>query len=162
MEMLYLQLPKEGARNAGERRPIALLPQVYRLWSACCRADVVAWRQLCKDRGETPVGQGALDETFDLAYLTEQRTAAGQHQAGVFLDCSKCYERVPLSMLEQFAIESGYPLYVLNVALNVYSGQRRVLVRGAVSEGELIAGHPPAQNFEQQLCRLGARRGDHL
>eukprot|EP00971_Amphidinium_carterae_P140308 2779849-Amphidinium_carterae.1 len=26
-EMLYLQLPKEGARDAGERRPIALLPQ---------------------------------------------------------------------------------------------------------------------------------------
>eukprot|EP00971_Amphidinium_carterae_P086314 1708178-Amphidinium_carterae.1 len=104
-EMLYLQLPKEGAKNAGERRPIALLPQVYRLWSACCRADVLEWRQLCKDRGETPVGQGALDETFDLAFLIEQRSAAGQHQAGVFLDCSKCYERVLLSMLEQFAIE---------------------------------------------------------
>eukprot|EP00971_Amphidinium_carterae_P123148 2438481-Amphidinium_carterae.1 len=26
-EMLYLQLPKEGARDAGERRSIALLPQ---------------------------------------------------------------------------------------------------------------------------------------
>eukprot|EP00971_Amphidinium_carterae_P049501 975412-Amphidinium_carterae.1 len=26
-EMMYLQLPKEGARDAGERRPIALLPQ---------------------------------------------------------------------------------------------------------------------------------------
>eukprot|EP00971_Amphidinium_carterae_P235124 4665830-Amphidinium_carterae.2 len=35
-EMLYLQLPKEGARDAGERRPIALLPQVYRLWCALC------------------------------------------------------------------------------------------------------------------------------
>eukprot|EP00971_Amphidinium_carterae_P320180 6364487-Amphidinium_carterae.3 len=26
-EMLYLQLPKEGAKNAGKKRPIALLPQ---------------------------------------------------------------------------------------------------------------------------------------
>eukprot|EP00971_Amphidinium_carterae_P147522 2923579-Amphidinium_carterae.1 len=50
--------------------------------------------------------------------LSGKHTAAGQHQAGVFLDCSKCYERVPLSMLEQFAIESGYPLYALNVALD--------------------------------------------
>eukprot|EP00971_Amphidinium_carterae_P060505 1197579-Amphidinium_carterae.1 len=41
----------------------------------------------------------------------------------------------PLSMLEQFAIESGYPLYALNVALNMCSGQRRILVQGAVSEG---------------------------
>eukprot|EP00971_Amphidinium_carterae_P031127 612539-Amphidinium_carterae.2 len=106
-EMLYLQLPEEGAKNAGERRPIALLPQVYRLWSACCRADVLAWRQLCKDRGETPVGQGALDETFDLAFLTEQRSAAGQHQTGASL-----------------------------IAANATSGgQRRILVQGIVSEG---------------------------
>eukprot|EP00971_Amphidinium_carterae_P093616 1852514-Amphidinium_carterae.1 len=74
LEMLYLQLPKEGAKTASERRPI---------------------------------GQGALDEIFYLAYLTEERSAAGQRQAGVFLDCSKCYERVPLRMLEEFALESG-------------------------------------------------------
>eukprot|EP00971_Amphidinium_carterae_P295058 5859002-Amphidinium_carterae.1 len=106
-EMLYLQLPEEGAKNAGERRPIALLPQVYRLWSACCRADVLEWRQLCKDRGAR----------------------------------TKCYERVPLGMLEQFAKESGYPLYTLNVALNMYRGQRRILVQGAwltVSTGSLL------------------------
>eukprot|EP00971_Amphidinium_carterae_P158963 3151879-Amphidinium_carterae.3 len=54
-ELLYLQLPTEGAKNA-----------------ACCIADVLAWRQPCKDRGETLAGQGALDETFDLAYLTEE------------------------------------------------------------------------------------------
>eukprot|EP00971_Amphidinium_carterae_P163814 3247752-Amphidinium_carterae.1 len=49
--MLYLQLPKEGARDAGERRPIALLPQVYRLWCALCKQDVKAWRARCTDRG---------------------------------------------------------------------------------------------------------------
>eukprot|EP00971_Amphidinium_carterae_P046794 922081-Amphidinium_carterae.1 len=48
--------------------------------------------------------------------------------------CSKCYKRVPLRMLEEFALESGYPLYALNVALNMYSGNRRILVQGAVSE----------------------------
>eukprot|EP00971_Amphidinium_carterae_P277870 5515465-Amphidinium_carterae.2 len=93
-EMLYLQLPKEGAKNA--------------------------------------------------AFLTEQRTAAGQHQAGVFLDGSKCYERVPLSMLEQFAIDRGYPLYALNVAFAMYSGKRRILVQGAVSDGvTATCGLPP-------------------
>eukprot|EP00971_Amphidinium_carterae_P027387 539298-Amphidinium_carterae.1 len=56
-EMLYLQLPKEGARDAGERRPIALLPQVYRLWCALCRHDVRAWRARCTGRGEVPVGR---------------------------------------------------------------------------------------------------------
>eukprot|EP00971_Amphidinium_carterae_P247336 4911967-Amphidinium_carterae.2 len=138
-EMPYLQLPKEGANNAGERRLIALLPQVYRLWSACCRAD-------------TPVGQGALDETFDLAYLTEERSAAGKHQAGVFLDCSKCYERVPLRMLVEFAIESGYPLHAVNVVLNMYSGTRRILVQGAVSEGvTATCGLPPGSGHPVDL-----------
>eukprot|EP00971_Amphidinium_carterae_P081650 1615139-Amphidinium_carterae.1 len=71
--MLYLQLPKEGAKNAGERRPIG---------DSFASANVRhLWRR------------GALEETLGLAYLTEQRIAAGQHQAGVLLDCSKCYER---------------------------------------------------------------------
>eukprot|EP00971_Amphidinium_carterae_P218446 4335960-Amphidinium_carterae.1 len=65
----------------------------------------------CTGRGEVPVGRGALDETFDLAFDTEQKTAAGKPQAGVFLDCSKCYERIPLRKLEEFALDSGYPLY---------------------------------------------------
>eukprot|EP00971_Amphidinium_carterae_P147845 2930466-Amphidinium_carterae.1 len=64
---------------------------------------------------------------------TGERNASRQHQAGVFLDCSKCYERVPLAQLEQFAIERGFPLYALNCALNMYSGNRRILIQGAVS-----------------------------
>eukprot|EP00971_Amphidinium_carterae_P159203 3156356-Amphidinium_carterae.1 len=79
------------------------------LWSAACKAD---------------------------------RSAAGQHQvghSGVCLDCSKCYERVLLRMLEEFALESAYPLHALNVALNMhivlYNGSRCILVKGAISEG---------------------------
>eukprot|EP00971_Amphidinium_carterae_P199916 3967900-Amphidinium_carterae.1 len=70
----------------GERRPITLVLQVY--WSAACRADVLARRQLCKARVRRLLG------------------------------------KVPLRMLVEFAIESGYPLYALDVALNMY-GQRR-------------------------------------
>eukprot|EP00971_Amphidinium_carterae_P033977 668889-Amphidinium_carterae.1 len=51
-----------------------------------------------------------------------------------FLDCSKCYERIPLQTLETFALESGYPMYALYAALDMYSGRRRVLLQGAVSE----------------------------
>eukprot|EP00971_Amphidinium_carterae_P294640 5850538-Amphidinium_carterae.1 len=65
-------------------------------------------------------------------------------QAGVFLDCSKCYERVPLAQLEQFAIERGFPLHALNCALNMYSGNRRILLQGAVSTAvQSTCGLPP-------------------
>eukprot|EP00971_Amphidinium_carterae_P153285 3038754-Amphidinium_carterae.2 len=70
--MLYLQLPQEGAKNAGERRPIALLPQVYRLWCAACRQDVRAWRARCTGRDEVPVGRGALD---DVGFMVQQWVA---------------------------------------------------------------------------------------
>eukprot|EP00971_Amphidinium_carterae_P109731 2173590-Amphidinium_carterae.1 len=40
----------------------------------------------CTGRGEVPVGRGALDETFDLAFDTELMSAAGKPQAGIFLD----------------------------------------------------------------------------
>eukprot|EP00971_Amphidinium_carterae_P152721 3027054-Amphidinium_carterae.4 len=149
--MVYLQLPKEGARDAGERRriygerrPIALLPQVYRLWCALCRRDVKQWRARCTGRGEVPVGRGALDEPFELALETELTTAAGEPQAGIFLDCSKCYERIPLRSLEKCALESGYPTYALYAALDMYAGRRRILIQGAVSGSvQTTHGMPP-------------------
>eukprot|EP00971_Amphidinium_carterae_P072782 1439274-Amphidinium_carterae.1 len=42
-EMLYLQLPKEGAKEAGQRRPIALLPMVYRVWAAWQKHRITDW-----------------------------------------------------------------------------------------------------------------------
>eukprot|EP00971_Amphidinium_carterae_P174541 3459930-Amphidinium_carterae.1 len=54
--------------------------------------------------------------------MTEERNAAGQHQAGVFSDCSKCYERVHLRTLEAFALESGYPVHASACAGGTVSG----------------------------------------
>eukprot|EP00971_Amphidinium_carterae_P226849 4499126-Amphidinium_carterae.2 len=111
------------------------------------------WRQMFRARGEVLVGEGALDETFDFAFKTEARNASRVHQAGVFLDCSKCYERVPLAQPEQFAIERGFPLYVLNCALNMYSGSRRILIQGAVSDAvQSTCGLPQAADWRLTFC----------
>eukprot|EP00971_Amphidinium_carterae_P244928 4863188-Amphidinium_carterae.1 len=90
---------------------------------SCCSGHHVSTPQTeCRDRGEVP--------------------------AGIFLDCSKCHERVPLAKLEQFALERGFPLYALNVALNMYSGHRRILIQGAVSDAvEATCGLPPGCGF---------------
>eukprot|EP00971_Amphidinium_carterae_P256318 5089340-Amphidinium_carterae.2 len=101
---------------------------------------------LCKDRGEVPVGAGTLDETFDLAFSSKARNARVL-QAGIFLDCSERYERVPLAQLEQFAIERGFPLYALNASLNMHSGRRRILIQAAVSDAVQTCSLPPG-------CRL--------
>eukprot|EP00971_Amphidinium_carterae_P000537 10925-Amphidinium_carterae.1 len=150
-EMLYLRLPKDGAREAGQLTQ-AFLPQVCLLWSAACKKDIQLWRQVCRDRGEVPVRAGALDETFDLAFNTDTRNASQVLQSGVFLDCSKCYERVRLAQLEQFAIERGFPLYAPNCALNMYSGSRRILIQGADAV-QSTCGLPPGCGLVVDLLR---------
>eukprot|EP00971_Amphidinium_carterae_P028535 561611-Amphidinium_carterae.1 len=106
------------------------------------------------DRGEVPVGVGALDETFYLAFKTEARNANR-----VFLACSTCYECVPLAQLEQFAIERSFPLYALNCALSMYSGSRRILIQGAVSDAmQSTCGLPPGCGLAVDLLHASLLR----
>eukprot|EP00971_Amphidinium_carterae_P132543 2625169-Amphidinium_carterae.1 len=121
------------AKSAQPRHPL----DHCHYWSSHCHPPCIGTHPSLSARRRTPVGTGALDETFDMAFETEQATAAGVLQAGVFLDCSKCYERIPLHKLEQFALERGYSLlkalYALYVLRDIYSGRRRVLIQVAVS-----------------------------
>ena len=84
--------------------------------------------------GETPVGNGALDETFDLADLVEGVSAEGREVAAIFLDCSKCYERVPFASVKTILLEAGLPPALVGPAVAMYRGDWRLLVDGAVSD----------------------------
>ena len=64
-QLFTLQLPKVRAKDAGQRRP--LLPVIYRLWAARRKHIKKDWREARRQVGETPVGNGALDEAFGLA-----------------------------------------------------------------------------------------------
>eukprot|EP00971_Amphidinium_carterae_P125320 2482704-Amphidinium_carterae.1 len=54
------KLPKEGATKASQRRPISLLPMIYRVWAASRSSGSLTGQALWTQRGETPVGKGAL------------------------------------------------------------------------------------------------------
>eukprot|EP00971_Amphidinium_carterae_P146523 2904239-Amphidinium_carterae.1 len=103
------------------------------IWASSCKPRLLSWRGQRLALGHTPVGRGALDEAFDLSLEVEELSGQSVPMAGVFLDCSKCYERVSLSGLEAAARQAGFPESMLQVALNMYRGRRRVLVNGAVS-----------------------------
>eukprot|EP00971_Amphidinium_carterae_P092358 1828446-Amphidinium_carterae.1 len=110
------------------------MPVIYRIWASSCKPRLLSWRGQRLALGHTPVGRGALvDEAFDLSLEVEELSGQGVPVAGVFLDCSKCYERVSLSGLEIAARQAGFPESMLQVALNMYTGRRRVLVNGTVS-----------------------------
>jgi hypothetical protein len=58
---------------------------------------------------------------------------------GVFLDCSKCYERVPLRQLDERAARAEFPDRLLVLALSMYSGRRHVRVGLAVARPVVAA-----------------------
>ncbi|MEM7784434.1 MAG: DUF1552 domain-containing protein, partial [Planctomycetota bacterium] len=73
---------------------------------------------------QEPVGRGALDEACRLSLAAEELTAAGEDFAAVFLDCSKCYEHVPLTSLVTAAAEQGWPTPLLKGIWDMYRAPR--------------------------------------
>ena len=115
-----LQLPKPGATTARTRRPIALLPMLYRIWAATRKWDLQVWRDKQRGLGHRPVGEGALDTAFLLAREAEANSAKGRPFGAIFLDCSKCYERVNLAHLHSKLQEAQVPKHLIAPALNMY------------------------------------------
>ena len=85
-------------------RPIVLLPLVYRIWAAARRPEVRAWVAGAGADGAEVPGRGADEAAWGLALVAEcldqEAGEVDEALCGVFLDCSKCYERVPLQQLD--------------------------------------------------------------
>ena len=133
---LITLLPKGEAVEPGGMRPIALLPLVYRIWAAARQPWVRRWAHGPGDDGAEVVGQGAVDAAWELALEAECTTLVDnlEHMCGVFLDCSKCYERIPHAGLERRARDLQFPDQLLVLALGMYSAPRHVRVGEAVSQ----------------------------
>ena len=122
-------------------RPIVLLPLVYRIWATARRPEVRKWVVGAGADGAEEPGRGADEAAWHLALEAECLDPAGDPDleepetlCGVFLDCSKCYERVPL---DARGVEAGFPDRLLVLALNMYSGRRHVKVGMAVAEARV-------------------------
>ena len=48
----------------------------------------------------------------------------------MFLDCSKCYERVNRKKAQDLLSQAGAPASLINVALGIYQGRRYLKVHG--------------------------------
>eukprot|EP00971_Amphidinium_carterae_P328271 6460055-Amphidinium_carterae.1 len=118
--------------------PLAQAPAEPRAWLAALGSTalgdighggtVLCPHPLLKDR-ETPPQSACLQFRYAAAmdrslHIPCDSPCFAPRQC---LDCGKCYERVPLTTLESFALESGYPLYALFAALDMYAGRRRLL-----------------------------------
>jgi hypothetical protein len=127
-----LLLPKGNAADNGdpmERRPVWLLPMLYRVWAAG-RAQLFArWR--CSWPGGDG-GFGAEELAWELALELEAAEAAGESVCGAALDWRKAFDHIPLAHLAPMLERAGVPFWARAPVLAAYSAPRRLRVEGAL------------------------------
>merc|ERR1711940_81066 len=67
--------------------------------------------------------------------------------ATVYLDCSKCYERVRHVQAAEAAKGSGCPEQVVNLAFSMYAGKRHITIHGCLVD--------PVEGFSGLIAGCG-------
>ena len=129
---LVCLLPKGASEDPADRRPIILLSIFYRIWAAARSGEVREWLQSngVLQKGD---GCGPNAKAGDLALHMARACLTGTHVAGLALDWSKRYDRLPLAMLEQVAQAAGIPAEISGPMLASY--RRKRCVRAGLRQG---------------------------
>ena len=111
------------------RRPVWLLPVLYRVWAAG-RAQLFARWRASWAGGDGGCGAEAL--AWEFALELEAAEAAGEVVCGAALDWRKAFDNVPLNHLEPVLVRAGVPAWVRGPLLATYAAPRRLRVEGAL------------------------------
>ena len=134
LAMPLIQKPKGG------RRAVTTFPSLYRLWTRARRNVVREWRQTL-DRSYLAYGpeKSAQQVVWRQAAQAEFDGISGRKIAAILLDLQKFFERIPLSMLRERAIQAGVPAWLVNAAVAMYSGARVLSLNGVLARSKLYA-----------------------
>ena len=145
-----VRLPKPGGDpdQPLQKRPIALLPVIYRLWARLRLRQVDAWRAAW-DPAVASLTKGPEGQAWGLAWELAVAPASGHTICGVTVDLTKCYDSVRLPLLRRALAAAGWPAGVVGPFLSAYSAPRRLRVgeaSGVVAppKAGLLAGCPSA------------------
>ena len=98
------------------------------------REEVRKW-EIGRGMHESDIlGASALEAAWDVAADFEAAEALNENIVGVFLDCSKCYERIPHARLQEEVSRTGFPQRLANLAIGMYAGERYIRVGEAVAQ----------------------------
>ncbi len=119
----------------GGRRPIGLFPLLPRIWMRVRRAVAREWERMHgRDYLFAGVGKGANVAAWKQAARAElARAIPGVDYGQVLLDLVKAFERIPHHVLVREAMQLGYSLWVLRLALAAYRLGRTLRIDGAFS-----------------------------
>ena len=127
-----LLLPKPGGEGGPlDRRPIWLLPILYRLWAAGRARLFARW---CLSWAGEEVRRGAEELAWELALELEAAEALGEALAGAALDWRKAYDHIHLLSLPGLLARAGVPHWIVGPAMCAYKADRRLRVGRAVGD----------------------------
>ncbi len=134
-EPIALVLVRMIPKRDGGRRPIGLLPSLYRIWSKVRAGEVRDWeRRWARSYFAAGPGKAADAAAWRTALRAEMAAAAGADSASVLWDLLKCFEHGRHFLLAQEASEVEFPIVIARMSAEMYRAERRLIIDDAVSE----------------------------
>ncbi len=129
--ILVRMIPKKD----GGRRPIGLLPSLYRIWAKVRGNEVRNWERKWERRYfAAGPGKSAEGAAWGAALRAEIAAAANADSASVLWDLLKCFEHGKHDLLATEARRMGFPLAIARMSVAMYRAERRLVVDDALSE----------------------------
>ena len=118
--------------TAGNTRPITVMSTVYRLWAATRMQELVEWQEtwISAHVASYRPQMGCEDLWMAEALRVEHALLTGEGLAGISLDFSKAFDRLPHSVLLNIARCVGMDEHILCGLSGMYSQLRRAFKVG--------------------------------
>eukprot|EP00971_Amphidinium_carterae_P350622 6491652-Amphidinium_carterae.2 len=133
--LVVLKPKKENCQVLADLRPLALLPQLYRLWA---KIYVHRMRPHFARRAHTSnaakPGTSIRAALREFVVSMEIATSKGEHVAGFHSDLAKAYEVVRLDLLEYVLLSRGWPPEVVALMIGAYKHKRYMSYKGWATE----------------------------
>ena len=113
-------LPKGGTSDPLDRRPITLLPVLYRMWAALRATQFRAWLKEC---GVPPLDAGR-----------NGTMRSAEHQGLLLADWSKCYDHLGFDLVAGNFRAAGILRWFTGPLLAMYMAPRHIRVDGAMGQ----------------------------
>ena len=130
---MVAMLPKKGTAAPDDRRPIVLLAIFYRWWAKVRAGEFQSWLIA---QNILARGTAASAETLaaDLALAIQEARANDCHVEGLALDWSKCYDHMPLELVERVLTAAGFARSFIGPLMAMYRAPRRIVADGLCGE----------------------------
>ncbi len=122
-------------KKLGGRRPIGIMPTMYRVWAAVRKPLLHRWeRAYSRGYFAAARGKSAADAAWNRALRAEHATLVGASAGSILWDLRKCFEHGNRALLAREAEALQFPLAMARLAVAMYAAERRLCLDGAFSD----------------------------